>query len=133
MCAQDEPAWVVAKYLTEAGFPKSLRARIKEWTEVNVFRFVRDPIYCGEETYRVLKNVKKYGKMVGLKVSDAKGRGSLCTHSIRKSGAVSALKHGAPLQDVKEWLGHAHIATTQTYTVTTKTQAEDAARRSQIR
>jgi len=50
-----------------------------------------------------------------------------------KSGAVSALKHGAPLQGVKEWLGHAHIATTQTYTVTTKIQAEDAARRSCIR
>jgi len=29
----------------------------------------------------VLKNIKKYGKKVGLKVSDAKGRGSLCTHS----------------------------------------------------
>jgi DNA invertase Pin-like site-specific DNA recombinase len=66
MCAAKDALWVIAEYLTEAGFPKSARARLPEWTEENVIRFIRDPIYRGEETYRVRHNERKFkeGKSV---------------------------------------------------------------------
>ena len=31
-----------------------------QWTEQNVIRLIRDPIYRGEERWRVRHNVKKY-------------------------------------------------------------------------
>ena len=60
MCAHHDMPWVIASYLNDAGFPKSRRARLEEWTETNVIRLIRDPINRGEESYRVLRNVKKY-------------------------------------------------------------------------
>ncbi len=66
MIAAKDPPWVVAKYLAESGLPKSPRARLKEWTVENVIRFIRDPIYRGEELYKVRHNEKKFrlGKSV---------------------------------------------------------------------
>jgi len=80
----------------------------------------------------VLHIIKKYAKQVGLKVSDPKRR-SICTHSLRKTSAVNALQHGAPVHQVQQWLGHADIRTTQEYITYHDDDIEAAARRCQIR
>lgn len=66
MVAQHDPLWRIAEYLTESQFPKSARARLKMWTEDNVKHLIRDPIYHGEERWRVRHSVKKFrsGKSV---------------------------------------------------------------------
>jgi DNA invertase Pin-like site-specific DNA recombinase len=71
ICAAKDALWVVAKHLTDSGFPKSARARLPEWTEENVIRFIRDPIYRGEEFYRVRHNERKFkeGKSVQVLTS----------------------------------------------------------------
>ena len=60
ICAAKDALWVVAKHLTDSGFPKSARARLPGWTEQNVIRLIRDPIYRGEEFYRVRHNERKF-------------------------------------------------------------------------
>jgi len=58
--AQRDPLWQVAEYLTESQFPKSARARLEMWTEDNVRHLIRNPIYYGEERWRVRHSVKKF-------------------------------------------------------------------------
>lgn len=81
---------------------------------------------------QVLNVVKKYAKMVGLNVSPGTRRG-ICTHSLRKTAAVNALRHGAQVHQVQQWLGHADIRTTQEYITYHEEDVEEAARRCQIR
>lgn len=81
---------------------------------------------------QTLKIVKKYAKMVGLNVDPQHHRG-ICTHSLRKTSAVNALRHGAHVHQVQQWLGHADIRTTQEYITYKEDDAEAAARRCQIR
>jgi len=80
----------------------------------------------------ILNIVKKYAAAVGLNVSSHSGRG-ICTHSLRKTSAVNALRHGASVHQVQQWLGHADIRTTQEYITYKDDDIEDAARRCQIR
>ena len=80
----------------------------------------------------VLNIVKKYGRETGLAVDRLDRRG-ICTHSLRKTAAMNALEHGANVAHVQQWLGHADIRTTQNYITYRETDAEAAARCSQIR
>jgi site-specific recombinase XerD len=81
---------------------------------------------------QILNIVKKYARQVGLNVNPA-GRRGICTHSIRKTCAVNALKHGAQVHQVQHWLGHADVRTTQEYVSYKDEDIEEAARRCQIR
>jgi len=81
---------------------------------------------------QILRIVKKYARMVGLTVDPGNRRG-ICTHSLRKTCAVNALRHGANVHQVQHWLGHADIRTTQEYISYKDDDVEDAARRCQIR
>lgn len=80
----------------------------------------------------ILYIVKKYGRRIGLNVSPH-GRRGVCTHSLRKTVAVNALRHGAHVHQVQQWLGHSDIRTTQEYINYHEDDAEEAARRCQIR
>lgn len=81
---------------------------------------------------QILNIVKKYAKHVGLNVSPH-GRRGVCTHSLRKTCAVNALRHGAQMHQVQHWLGHSDIRTTQEYASYRDDDIEEAARRCQIR
>ena len=83
-------------------------------------------------TRTVLHTIKKYGKMIGLNV-DPTGRRGICTHSLRKTSLNNALKHGAKVEQVQQWAGHADIRTTQGYISYHEQDAEAAARHNQIR
>lgn len=80
----------------------------------------------------ILDVVKKYARRVGIQV-DRQGRRSVCTHSLRKAALNNALEHGAKVEDVQQWAGHADIRTTQEYIAYKEKGAEEAARRCQIR
>ena len=80
----------------------------------------------------ILHVIKKYAGQVGLKVTDPKRR-AICTHSLRKTSAINALRHGAHVHQVQQWLGHADIRTTQEYITYKEEDVEAAARRCQIR
>lgn len=81
---------------------------------------------------QILNIVKKYARQVGLNV-DPGGRRGICTHSLRKTCAVNALRHGAAVHQVQHWLGHADIRTTQEYVAYHDDDVDQAARRCQIR
>ncbi len=81
---------------------------------------------------QILNIVKKYARLVGLN-SDPGNRRGICTHSLRKTCAVNALRHGAHVHQVQQWLGHADIRTTQEYITYREDDVEAAARRCQIR
>jgi site-specific recombinase XerD len=81
---------------------------------------------------QILNIVKKYAREVGLNTDPTNRRG-ICTHSLRKTSAVNALQHGAPVHQVQQWLGHADIRTTQEYISYKDDDIEAAARRCQIR
>ena len=80
----------------------------------------------------VLNIVKKYGSLAGLQV-DRLGRRGICTHSIRKTALNNALEHGAKVEQVQQWAGHADIRTTQEYIAYHEQDSEAAARHNQIR
>lgn len=64
---------------------------------------------------------------------DRQGRRGVCTHSLRKTALNNALEHGAKVEDVQQWAGHADLRTTQEYIAYKEKGAEEAARRCQIR
>lgn len=80
----------------------------------------------------LLNVVKKYGRQAGIQV-DRVGRRGVCTHSLRKTALNNALEHGAKVEDVQQWAGHADLRTTQEYIAYKEKGAEEAARRCQIR
>lgn len=53
--------------------------------------------------------VLHYGKKAGI------GFPGYRTHSMRSTAATNALEHGADIQEVREWLGHSDVSTTQLY------------------
>jgi DNA invertase Pin-like site-specific DNA recombinase len=61
LCARKEPDWVTAKYLNEAGLPRSSTAKSNEWSQEDIPDLILDPIYYGVETYRNTHCVKKFG------------------------------------------------------------------------
>jgi integrase/recombinase XerD len=80
----------------------------------------------------ILNVVKKYARQAGIQV-DRPGRRGVCTHSLRKTALNNALEHGAKVEDVQQWAGHADLRTTQEYIAYKEKGAEEAARRCQIR
>ena len=80
----------------------------------------------------ILDVVKKYARQAGIQV-DRLGRRSVCTHTLRKTALNNALEHGAKVEDVQQWAGHADLRTTQEYIAYKEKGAEEAARRCQIR
>jgi integrase len=80
----------------------------------------------------VLNIVKKYARRAGLE-ADRHNRRGIGVHSLRKTAGMSALMHGAKVEQVQAWLGHADIRTTQEYIVYKDKDAEEAARHCQIR
>ncbi|CAN0453628.1 unnamed protein product, partial [Hapterophycus canaliculatus] len=102
------------------------------------------PLFCPLENDRrtpklrpmsqqsILDVVKKYARQAGIQV-DRKGRRGVCTHTLRKTSLNNSLEHGAKVEDVQQWAGHADIRTTQEYIDYKEKGAEEAARRSQIR
>ena len=53
-------------------------------------------------------------------------------HILRHSWATEALKQGANIREVQEWLGHSNITTTQLYTHNTGEEAKRAAKHVRI-
>ena len=53
--------------------------------------------------------VKHYARKLGLEPR------AVCVHGLRATAATNALDHEADIAKVKEWLGHASIATTMLY------------------
>src|SRR5437899_2568706 len=51
--------------------------------------------------------VKRYGTEVGI-TADVR---EFCVHSLRATAATNALAHGAEIDKVQEWPGHAAIST----------------------
>ncbi|MCH8998342.1 MAG: tyrosine-type recombinase/integrase, partial [Proteobacteria bacterium] len=75
----------------------------------------------------ILNIVKKYTRRVGLEADRHERRG-IGVHSLRKTAGMSALKHGAKVEQFQAWLGHADIRTTQEYIVYKDEDSEEAAR-----
>jgi len=49
--ANQDPPWVVAKYLTEQGLPKAANSTRDDWTEENVRSLIRETLYRGLDVY----------------------------------------------------------------------------------
>lgn len=86
----------------------------------------------------IRKMIKRYGRKVGIHVdgvtqADGQKRRGIGVHSLRKTAATEALRNGAALQDVQQWLGHESITTTQLYTTNTGEEAKRAQRHVKIR
>jgi len=76
----------------------------------------------------IRKMIKRYGRKVGINVDgvitkDGKKRG-VGVHSLRKTAATEAIRNGADIRDVQQWLGHSSIMTTQLYTQNTGEEAQ---------
>ena len=52
MVAGNDSMEAVARYLTQAGLPKTANAQLPDWTDGNVISLIRSPKYRGEEVYR---------------------------------------------------------------------------------
>lgn len=92
----------------------------------------KTPTNRGLSGRQVLDTVKKYARQIGLDV-ERLGRRGIGVHSLRKTAAMNALEHGAKVEHVQAWLGHADIRTTQEYITYSGKDAEEAARHNQIR
>jgi integrase/recombinase XerD len=121
-------------------------APILRWLDVAGISFgdATHPLFCPLERDRrtakrrslsqqsMLDIVKRHASAIGLDVSRL-GRRGICTHSLRKTALNNALEHGAKVEQVQQWAGHADIRTTQEYISYKEKDAEAAARRCQIR
>jgi integrase/recombinase XerD len=121
-------------------------APILLWLDVAGISFgdAEHPLFCPLERDRrtpkrralsqqsMLGIVKRHAREIGLDVSRL-GRRGICTHSLRKTALNNALEHGAKVEEVQQWAGHADIRTTQAYINYKEENAEAAARRCQIR
>jgi integrase/recombinase XerD len=64
----------------------------------------------------IYKIVKAYSTQLGFEIGP---------HALRATAATNALEHNADIKKVKEWLGHAHVSTTEIYD-RRHTRAEDS-------
>lgn len=83
-------------------------------------------------THRIRNLVKKYARQAGIQV-ERPSRRAVCTHSLRKTAITSALNNGATMQQAKALAGHASVRTTELYYEENERDAEEAAKRIQIR
>lgn len=68
MIANDEATWIVARYFVDRGLPRSSSAPDDEWTEMDVVKLIRDPIYRGEEEFRRVHIRKRHSKGDSIRV-----------------------------------------------------------------
>lgn len=83
-------------------------------------------------THRIRNIVRRYATLAGIQV-ERPGRRAVCTHSLRKTSITSALNNGATMQQAKALAGHASVRTTELYYEENERDAEEAAKRIQIR
>jgi len=76
--------------------------------------------------------VKHYCRLAGINPERLGGRG-IGIHSLRKTAINDAIRNGAQMHEVRQYAGHSSIATTELYFVRREEDAEQAARRIQIR
>lgn len=76
--------------------------------------------------------VKHYCRAAGIN-PDRLGARGIGIHSLRKTAINDAIRNGAQMHEVRQYAGHASIATTELYFVRREEDAEQAARRIQIR
>jgi site-specific recombinase XerD len=76
--------------------------------------------------------VKYYCRAAGIN-PDRLGARGIGVHSLRKTAINDAIRNGAQMHEVRQYAGHASIATTELYFVRRDEDAEQAARRIQIR
>ena len=76
--------------------------------------------------------VKHYCRAAGID-PDRLGRRGIGIHSLRKTAINDAIRNGAQMHEVREFAGHSDIRTTEGYFVRRAEDAEQAARRIQIR
>ncbi len=76
--------------------------------------------------------VKHYCRTAGIN-PDRLGARGVGIHSLRKTAINDAIRNGAQMHEVRQYAGHSSIATTELYFVRREEDAEQAARRIQIR
>lgn len=76
--------------------------------------------------------VKHYCRVADIN-PDRLGARGVGIHSLRKTAINDAIRNGAQMHEVRQYAGHASIATTELYFVRREEDAEQAARRIQIR
>ncbi len=76
--------------------------------------------------------VKHYCRLAGITPERLGARG-IGIHSLRKTAITDAIRNGAQMHEVRQYAGHSSIATTELYFVRREEDAEQAARRIQIR
>lgn len=76
--------------------------------------------------------VKHYCRAAGVS-PDRLGARGIGIHSLRKTAINDAIRNGAQMHEVRQFAGHADIRTTELYFVRREEDAEQAARRIQIR
>ncbi len=93
MCANDEATWVIARYLIDSGLLRSSQAPDDEWTEMDVRKLIRDPLYRGEEEFGHIHVQKRVSKGDSIRV---------------RSKAEDVWRRDMPhLRHVPDWLWHA--------------------------
>jgi len=76
--------------------------------------------------------VKHYCRAAGIS-PDRLGARGIGIHSLRKTAINDAIRNGAQMHEVRQFAGHADIRTTELYFVRREEDADQAARRIQIR
>jgi site-specific recombinase XerD len=76
--------------------------------------------------------VKHYCRAAGIN-PDRLGARGIGIHSLRKTAINDAIRNGAQMTEVREFAGHADIRTTEVYFMRQSEDADQAARRIQIR
>jgi integrase/recombinase XerD len=76
--------------------------------------------------------VKHYCRAASINPDRLRARG-IGIHSLRKTAINDAIRNGAQMHEVRQFAGHADIRTTELYFVRREEDAEQAARRIQIR
>ena len=107
-------AGAIAAYLEAVGHGGDKAAALFRSASNNARGAGRSIVEDG--VYRVLS---RYAGMVGI---DVDGFGP---HALRATAITNALEHGADLEKVQDWVGHANISTTRMYD-RRKQRAEDS-------
>ncbi len=118
----------VLHYIRAAGIEADLEGPLFRPLAPNCVRFERRPM-SRKTPWRL---VKHYCRAAGIS-PDCLGARGIGVHSLRKTAITDAIRNGAGMHEVREFAGHADIRTTELYYVRREEDAEQAARRIQIR
>lgn len=118
----------VLHYMRTAGIEADLAGPLFRPMTPNGVRFERRPM-SRKTPWRL---VKHYCRIAGIS-PDRLGARGIGVHSLRKTAITDAIRNGAGMHEVREFAGHADIRTTELYYVRREEDAEQAARRIQIR